>query len=110
MNYKARKSGYILGQLLLQSGATTTVSESNVVEKANERNSVNRFWQPTSSFNPNLFGGRQFTPVRIIEKLINSVILKIKKKSQPRHRLICVTCSLEKQLFGGASCTEKYFP
>ena len=35
---------------------------------------INRFWQPASSFNPNLFGHKHFTPVRTIEKLINSVI------------------------------------
>ena len=98
MNYKARQRGYILGQLLLQSGAAIIILQSNAVEKTNERNNVNRFWQPTSSFNSNLFGDTHFTPVRIIGKLINSVIIKIKKKSRPHHRLICVTCKLEKQL------------
>ena len=31
----------------------------NAIEMTNERNSVNRFWQPTSSFKSNLFGDRQ---------------------------------------------------
>ena len=31
----------------------------NAVERTNGRNSVNRFWQPTSSFKSNLFGDRQ---------------------------------------------------
>ena len=32
--------------------------QSNAVQAANERNRGNRFWQPTSSFNPNLPGDR----------------------------------------------------
>ena len=53
---------YISGQLLLQSRATII---SNAVQKANERNRRNRFWQPTSSFNPNLPGDRHFTTIGI---------------------------------------------
>ena len=39
------------------------------MKKSNERNRGNRFWQPTSSFNPNLPGDRHFTPIGIIEEL-----------------------------------------
>ena len=53
---------YISGQLLLQSRATII---SNAVQKANERNRRNRFWQPTSSFNPNLPGDIHFTTIGI---------------------------------------------
>ena len=63
--------------------------QSSAVQRANERNRENRFWQPTFSFNPSLSGDRH---LQGLMRSLNSVITKGKKKSNTHHRRICVTC------------------
>ena len=60
--------------------------QSSAIQRANERDRGNRFWQPSFSFNPNLSGDRH------VMRSWNSVVIKRKKKSYTHHRRICVTC------------------
>lgn len=68
----------------------------------------NGFWQPTLWFTSDFPDKRHFTFTNPwdIELVIES---KQKKKLQPHHRHICVTCKLDKQLLRGVSCTENLF-
>ena len=47
--------------------------QSSAVQRPNERNRGNRFWQPTFSFNPNLSGDRH---LQGLMRSWNSVITK----------------------------------